>query len=312
MRASPRPAPTPLRGRPELMSAHRPVMLDEVIAGLAPRAGGLYVDATFGRGGHSAAILERIGETGRLHALDQDPEACQAAWKRFGTCPQFRIHRRNFAALAALAGELGLKGCVDGLLIDQGVSSPQFDDAGRGFSFAHDGPLDMRMNPGAGPSAADWLARADAEEIATVLWQYGEERNSRRIARRVIETRATEPITTTAALAKLVAGVPGPRSRSIHPATRTFQAIRIHINQELSVLEQALPQALNLLAPGGRLVVIAFHSLEDRIVKRYLRAQARLEQPIIRVLRKQFPQPEESARNPRSRSAVLRTAERLP
>ena len=171
MRASPRPAPTPLRGRPELMSAHRPVMLDEVIAGLAPRAGGLYVDATFGRGGHSAAILERIGETGRLHALDQDPEACQAAWKRFGTCPQFRIHRRNFAALAALAGELGLKGCVDGLLIDQGVSSPQFDDAGRGFSFAHDGPLDMRMDPDAGASAATWLASASAEQIADVLWR---------------------------------------------------------------------------------------------------------------------------------------------
>lgn len=296
-------------GATDAMSSHLPVMLDEALAGLNLRADGRYVDATFGRGGHSAAILAQLGPDGVLDVFDQDPAAIAHARAGFADDPRVRVHHANFAALSArLAGGKP----VDGILMDLGVSSPQLDEAARGFSFSHDGPLDMRMNPGAGPSAADWLARADAEEIANVLWQYGEERNSRRIARRVVETRAAEPITSTAALAKLVAGVPGPRSRSIHPATRTFQAIRIHINQELAVLEQALPQALNLLAPGGRLVVIAFHSLEDRIVKRYLRAQARLEQPIIRVLRKQFPQPEEAARNPRSRSAVLRTAERLP
>lgn len=310
-------------------------MLDEAIAGLAPRDGGVYVDATFGRGGHSSAILERIGESGRLHALDQDPEACQAAWRRFGSCPQFRIHRRNFGALGALAGELGLQGGVHGLLVDQGVSSPQFDDAERGFSFAHDGPLDMRMDPDDGVSAATWLASASAEEIAEVLWRYGEERASRRIARRLVEARTEVPITRTVQLAELIArAVPGPRQK-IHPATRSFQAIRIHINGELDALQALLGASVDLLAPGGRLVVISFHSLEDRIVKRFMRetvgggrgtSEAAID-PVralydarfstaasgraFRAVGRQFPSEAECAANPRARSAVLRIAERL-
>lgn len=294
------------------MTLHRPVMLEESLAGLAVRREGVYVDATYGRGGHSGAILQALAGSGHLHALDQDPEACAHAWKQHGTQSNFRIHHRNFSELSAVAAEAGIAGRVDGVLMDLGVSSPQFDDAARGFSFSHDGPLDMRMNPRQGSSAAEWLARADEAEIADVLWQYGEERNSRRIARRMVESRVAAPLQTTAQLAALIAAVPGPRSRHIHPATRSFQAIRIHINQELRVLETALAQALDILAPGGRLAVISFHSLEDRIVKRYLRNQAQGDAPRLKVFRKQFPSDAECADNPRARSAVLRTAERLP
>jgi 16S rRNA (cytosine1402-N4)-methyltransferase len=255
------------------MLAHRPVMLAEALAGLAVRAGGTYVDGTYGRGGHSAAILEALNGSGMLHALDRDPEAAAEAWKRHGAAPNFRIHPRNFAEVRALADELGLTGKVDGLLLDLGVSSPQLDDAARGFSFSQDGPLDMRMDTRSGESAAQWLARAKDSEIADVLWQYGEERNSRRIARRIVETRGETPLTTTAQLAALIASVPGPRSHKIHPATRSFQAIRIHINGELAALQAALAAAPALLAPGGRIAVISFHSLEDRIVKRFFRDQ---------------------------------------
>ncbi|MFT4045510.1 MAG: 16S rRNA (cytosine(1402)-N(4))-methyltransferase RsmH [Solimonas sp.] len=314
------------------MTLHRPVMLEEAVAGLAVRDGdllenGIYVDATFGRGGHSAAILARLGPHGRLHALDQDPQAVAHARERFGgeppKDPRFTIHHHNFAELAAVAREAGIAGRVDGVLMDLGVSSPQLDDAARGFSFGKDGPLDMRMNPQAGESAAAWLARAKEEEIADVLWQYGEERNSRRIARRIVETRGETPLTTTAQLAALIAAVPGPRSKPpagkagrtrqrIHPATRSFQAIRIHINRELDALADGLRQAVDVLAPGGRLAVISFHSLEDRLVKRYLRDEARKDAPTLKLHGKQFPTREEASENPRARSAVLRLAERLP
>ena len=294
------------------MRTHQPVMLTEALAGLSLRDGGMYLDGTFGRGGHSEAILDAIGSSGFLHAMDQDPEACGHAFKTFGACENFRIHHRNFSELAALARELNLTGRINGILLDLGVSSPQLDDAARGFSFSKDGPLDMRMNPQAGESAAQWLAHAKESDIADVLWKYGEERNSRRIARRIVEARAETPFETTAQLAALIAAVPGPRSRHIHPATRSFQAIRIFINRELDVLETVLAQAIEVLAPGGRLVVISFHSLEDRIVKRYLRAQGQSDAPRIRVLKKLLSTDEESSRNPRARSAVLRTAEKLP
>ncbi|MGH8456501.1 MAG: 16S rRNA (cytosine(1402)-N(4))-methyltransferase RsmH [Stenotrophobium sp.] len=307
--------------------AHNPVMLTEALAGLGVRAGGIYLDGTFGRGGHSGAILDALGGTGALHALDQDPEACAHASALYGARSNFHIHQRNFSQLGALAAELKLSGRIDGILLDLGVSSPQFDDAARGFSFANDGPLDMRMNPQAGESAAQWLARAPEQEIAEVLWRYGDERNSRRIARRIAESRAEKTLTGTAQLAALIATVPGPRSRHIHPATRSFQAIRIHINRELEVLEAVLTQAVEVLAPGGRLAVISFHSLEDRIVKRFLRDQAREADvfvphvprqhantpPKLRLTgRRQMPAPAELEQNPRARSAVLRVAERLP
>lgn len=328
MNVSSAAASTPHRREaPRPMFEHRPVMLDEALAGLAPRAGGLYVDGTFGRGGHSAAILDAIGQTGALHALDRDPQACHVAWTRFATRANFRIHRRNFSELAALGRELGLEGEVNGLLLDLGVSSPQFDDATRGFSFAHDGPLDMRMDPESGESAADWLARASAAEIADVLWQYGEERASRRIAKRIVESRVETPIERTAQLAELIArAVPGPRQK-IHPATRSFQAIRIHINGELDALQAALAASVQLLAPGGRLAVISFHSLEDRVVKRFMRETASPTQPpaapfdpnygpapvarAFHAVSREFPSAEECERNPRARSAVLRVAERL-
>lgn len=298
-----------LAGTETAMPSHQPVMLDAAIAGLAPHPGGIYVDCTFGRGGHSRALLAQLAGTGMLHALDQDPEAVQAARNGFAAHPNFCIHHRNFAELAAWAAEQGIAGRIDGILMDLGVSSPQLDDAARGFSFSKDGPLDMRMNPQAGEPAARWLARASEAEIAAVLWRYGEERNSRRIARRIVETRGTTPIETTAQLAALIASVPGPRSRSIHPATRSFQAIRIHINRELEALEAGLDAAIDVLAPGGRLVVISFHSLEDRIVKHRLRAAARA--AVLRLHGKHFPSDAECAANPRARSAVLRIAERI-
>lgn len=296
----------------DFMRIHQPVMLAEALAGLNLCADGIYLDGTFGRGGHSDAILNAIGPSGFLHAMDQDPEACDHARKTYGAQKNLRIHHRNFSELRTLCSELNLTGRINGILLDLGVSSPQLDDAARGFSFNKEGPLDMRMNPQAGESAAQWLAHAQEEDIANVLFRYGEERNSRRIARRIVEARVETPFTTTLQLAALIAAVPGPRSRHIHPATRSFQAIRIFINRELDVLTSTLEQAIEVLAPGGRLVVISFHSLEDRIVKRYLRAQGQGDAPRIRVLKKLMPTIEESSQNPRSRSAVLRTAERLP
>lgn len=281
---------------PAILAAHQPVMCVEALAALNLRPDGCFVDATFGRGGHAAHIHAVLGDTGRLHLFDQDPEAILVAQARYGDAANVRIHARNFSGLGDALGEDS--GRVDGILIDLGVSSPQLDNAERGFSFSHDGPLDMRMDPTSGASAAEWLAAADADEIADVLWRFGDERNSRRIARRIVEDRVATPLTRTRELAELIARVPGPRSKHHHPATRSFQAIRIHINGELSALEAALPQAIDALAPGGRLAVLSFHSLEDRIVKRYLRDQAKADQPRIKVLKKQFPSDAECAVNP--------------
>lgn len=285
------------------MDSHRPVMLEEALAGLAVRPGGCYIDATFGRGGHAAAILEQLGDGGWLQGFDQDPEAVATARTRFGDAPNFGIRYARFDALGEWAVEIDRVGAVDGVLMDLGVSSPQLDNAARGFSFQHDGPLDMRMDPEHGEPVADWLSRASAEEIADVLYIYGEERASRRIARAIVAARVETPITTTGQLAEIVRRTMGRRGR-IHPATRSFQALRIFINDELGALEAGLARAAEVLAPGGRLVVISFHSLEDRIVKRFIRDASQLK-AVQRVLAD-----EQHARdNPRARSAVLRVAE---
>jgi 16S rRNA (cytosine1402-N4)-methyltransferase len=303
---------------------HQPVMPDETLAALAPRAAGVYLDATFGRGGHSARLLDDLGPDGRLYALDLDPEAVSAGRQRFGDDARFVIEQGSFAHLARWAARWGVTGRFDGILMDLGVSSPQLDDPARGFSFAHDGPLDMRLDPGAGDSAADWLERVEEKDLARVLKEYGEERFARRIARAICHARREAPITTTGRLSEIVARAVPTREPGKHPATRCFQAIRIHINRELEALEAALEQSVDLLAPGGRLVVIAFHSLEDRRVNRFMRDESGgaprprrlpvMGQPERRLRRLGKPVmagAEEIGRNPRSRSAVLRAAERL-
>ncbi len=304
---------------------HAPVLLDEVMAHLGVREGGVYIDCTFGRGGHSRAILARLGDAGRLLAIDRDPEAAQAA-AALGTGDGrvLALHGR-FSELREMAHRRGWGGRIDGVLFDLGVASPQLDDPARGFSFSGDGPLDMRMDPGSGLSAAEWLARAGREEIASVLHTYGEERHARRVARAIVAAREIAPIATTRRLAEVVvAAMPQSQERQ-HPATRAFLALRLKVNQELEELSAALPQALEILAAGGRLLVIAFHSLEDRIVKRFLRDEARpsrpprhlplpaLERPVrLRLIAGPLrPPAAEVARNPRCRSAVLRVAERL-
>jgi 16S rRNA (cytosine1402-N4)-methyltransferase len=306
--------------------AHQPALLDEAIAALAIKPQGVYVDGTFGRGGHSAAILQRLAGSGRLIAMDKDPEAVRAAHERFRCDERFRIERGSFVLLRQLTDRLGLTGRVDGILLDLGVSSPQVDDPRRGFSFSSDGPLDMRMDPDREPTAATWLAQASEAEIAGVLKTYGEERYARRIARAIIAERQHSPIATTAKLANLIAAAAPTRERQRHPATRSFQAIRIFINRELEELQEALAHSLDVLAAYGRLAVISFHSLEDRIVKRFIRRNSGGEPhprglPIrdkqstgmLRKLGKAIrPSRAECERNPRARSAVLRVAERLP
>ena len=307
------------------MVAHTPVLLDEVLAGLAVKADGRYCDATFGRGGHAAAILQQLGPAGRLCAIDRDPAAIAAGRERFAAEPRLTLVRGSFGRLEERVRAAGWEGGLQGVLLDLGVSSPQLDEAGRGFSFMQDGPLDMRMDNESGLSAAQWLARAGEREIADVLFKLGEEKFSRRIARAIVAARAETPIGTTRQLAGIVAGAVPTREPGKHPATRTFQAIRIHVNRELEEVEAALPQAVNLLAPGGRLCVISFHSLEDRLVKRFMRREAQGD-PIYAELpnvppharpRLQLiggavmPDDAEIARNPRARSAVLRVAERI-
>jgi 16S rRNA (cytosine1402-N4)-methyltransferase len=312
--------------------AHIPVLLNEAVVGLAVQPNGIYLDGTFGRGGHSSEVLAALGEAGRLFAIDQDLTAIDVAQQRFADEQRFAIAHSSFAELPALCECWGITGKVDGVLLDIGVSSPQLDDAERGFSFMNNGPLDMRMNQSAGMSAAEWVATADAEEMANVIYQYGEEKNSRRIARRIVERREERAITTTKQLADIVASASRARDRKKHPATRTFQAIRIHINKELEVLETALQASLGALRPGGRLAVISFHSLEDRIVKNFMREQAQgkpnkaniaaprglpVQQEVQVPLRFKLigkaikPSEEELLRNPRSRSSVLRIAEKL-
>jgi 16S rRNA (cytosine1402-N4)-methyltransferase len=305
--------------------AHTPVLLDEVLAGLAVKADGRYCDATFGRGGHAAAILGQLGPAGRLCGIDRDPAAIAAGRERFAAESRLTLVRGSFGRLEERVRAAGWEGELQGVLLDLGVSSPQLDEAGRGFSFMQDGPLDMRMDNESGLSAAQWLARAGEREIADVLFKLGEEKFSRRIARAIVAARAATPIATTRQLADIVAGAVPTREPGKHPATRTFQAIRIHVNRELEEVEAALPQAVNLLAPGGRLCVISFHSLEDRLVKRFMRREAQGD-PIYAELpdvppharpRLQLiggavmPGDAEIARNPRARSAVLRVAERI-
>jgi len=307
-------------------TGHAPVLLGEVLDALAIRVDGCYLDATLGRGGHAAAILERLGEKGKLLAVDRDPEAIRAGERRFVGDQRVSIVRGNFAALQRIAREAGFEAGFDGALVDLGVSSPQLDDPARGFSFLRDGPLDMRMDPDSGESAADWLARASEEDITRVLRDYGEERHARRIARAIVRARAEAPIDTTARLAALVAAaIPGRPEPGKHPATRSFQAIRIHVNQELAALDAVLEQLVELLRPGGRLCVISFHSLEDRRVKRFIRRQSEVAEPwrglpeipvharphLHRIGKAIRAGEAEVAGNPRARSAVLRVAEKV-
>jgi 16S rRNA (cytosine1402-N4)-methyltransferase len=307
------------------VNAHTPVLLDEVLDGLAVKADGRYCDATFGRGGHSAAILDRLGPTGRLCAIDRDPEAIAAGRERFAADHRLTLVRGSFGRLEERVRAANFESGLQGVLLDLGVSSPQLDEARRGFSFMQDGPLDMRMDNESGISAAQWLARATEREIADVLFKLGEEKFARRIARALVAARGSQPITTTRQLADLVAGAVPTREPGKHPATRTFQAIRIHVNRELEEIEAALPQAVNLLAPGGRLCVISFHSLEDRMVKRFMRREAQGDpiyaelpdvpphaRPRLRLVGGAVMASEaEVAANPRARSAVLRVAERV-
>ncbi len=291
---------------------------------LAIDPNGIYVDGTFGRGGHARAILARLGSAGRLIAIDRDPEAMMAARELAATDPRLTAVHAPFGELAVAVSSVGIAGCVQGVLLDLGVSSPQLDTAERGFSFMADGPLDMRMDPTRGESAAVWLAHAEPGAITAVLRDFGEERFAGRIARAIVTTRVHSPIDTTRQLADLVARAAPTREPGKHPATRTFQALRIQVNDELGELTRVLAQVCDLLAVAGRLVVISFHSLEDRIVKRFIRDEARGPQlpkglPVtaaetrgrLRSLGKPVrPDPAETAGNPRARSAILRVAER--
>ena len=300
---------------------HIPVMLGEAVEGLAVKAGGRYLDGTFGRGGHARAVLSRLGPDGRLLLMDRDPQAIAAATAAFADDPRVSIRHANFSSLAewdeTAAG-------LDGILLDLGVSSPQLDEAARGFSFMADAPLDMRMDTTQGESAAEFLARADEREIADVLWQFGEERHARRIARAIVADRDATPFTRTGQLAALIERVVGRREPGKHPATRSFQALRIRVNGELESLQRGLDAALERLKVGGRLSIISFHSLEDRAVKLFIRDHSGRTQGSRRgppvaaaparlapVGKAQFPSDAEQAANPRSRSAVLRVAEKL-
>lgn len=314
-----------LRYNMSQQQAHITVLLHEAVDGLNIQPDGIYVDGTFGRGGHSRHILSKLGPNGRLFAIDRDPQAIAEAATI--TDPRFTILHGPFSQLAAMMSEQGLTGQVDGVLLDLGVSSPQLDEADRGFSFQKDGPLDMRMDTTCGQSAAEWLASADEADIAWVLKNYGEEKFARKIARAIVFDRATEPYTRTRALAQMIARVSPSKDKHKHAATRSFQAIRIHINGELDEIEQALDGALEVLTPGGRLSVISFHSLEDRIVKRFIRKQEQGPEvphglPLTeaqlsggRLLKSmgkaQKPSAAEVDANPRSRSSVLRVAQRL-
>ena len=305
---------------------HHTVLLEEAVNALAiegERANGIFIDGTFGRGGHSRLILERLGNRGRLIAFDKDPQAIASAASISDA--RFEIVHDSFATLDQALAERGLS-LVDGILLDLGISSPQVEDASRGFSFRLDGPLDMRMDPTRGLSAAEWLATETEKKIGEVIRNYGEERFAVRIAKEIAARRQIEPITRTRQLAKIVASVVKTREAGKDPATRTFQAIRIYINRELEELEIGLAGAYRHLTPHGRMAVISFHSLEDRIVKRFFAAKAVVEQPDrrlpiravdlpapeMKLIARHKPSDAEIAVNPRSRSAILRVAERLP
>jgi len=306
--------------------AHLSVLLNETVNGLNIQPDGIYLDGTFGRGGHSRHLLSHLGDNGRLIAIDRDPQAIEAA-KQFADDPRFQIVHGGFGQLAEYIDELGLTGKINGVLLDLGVSSPQLDDAERGFSFLRDGPLDMRMDNSQGQTAAQWIARAEIEDMAWVFKTYGEEKNSRHIARCIAADREKTPFLRTKELADLIARITKNKERNKHPATRVFQAIRIYINSELEQIDQALEGALTVLAPQGRLSVISFHSLEDRMVKRFIRRHSQGESvphglPIteaelnksrkLKAIGKAMkPSDAEIEQNPRARSSMLRVAERL-
>ena len=301
--------------------SHKTVLLREAVSALNIKTDGIYVDGTFGRGGHSREVLSRLGKNGRVIALDRDPQAVAAAAQLRDA--RLTVRRARFSALTAVLRELAVER-VDGVLLDLGVSSPQLDQAQRGFSFRKDGPLDMRMDPESGPSAADWLMQASEKEIGEVIRNYGEERFAKQIARAIVKARSQRPLERTGELAEIVAKAVPSREPRQDPATRTFQAIRIFINQELEELEMTLPQTVACLNPGARLVVISFHSLEDRIVKRFMVKLARPEVPRRLPLREsEMPKgslelvgkpvranEREIAENPRARSAIMRVAQR--
>lgn len=307
-------------------SEHKTVLLQEAVDALVTDSEGLYIDGTFGRGGHSGAVLTRLGKAGRLLAFDRDPEAIQSGNARFRNESRIQLKQSEFSQAKAHVEAMGRLGEVNGLLFDLGVSSPQLDSVERGFSFMQDGPLDMRMSNDKGMSAADWLNQADLEEIVRVLKVYGEERFARRIATAITEARETKPLKTTGDLVRLIDEAVPVKDPHKHPATRSFQAIRIQVNAELEEVEKVLADSLDMLAVGGRLVVISFHSLEDRIVKRFMRdhsrvkplprdipvSQAQLGTPPLRLIGKAIkPSAAEIEVNPRSRSAVMRIAERV-
>ncbi len=301
---------------------HHPVLLEEVVEAMNIREDGYYLDATAGRGGHVAAILEKLGSDGRILALDRDPQAVAAVAKRFTRDLRVQTSQVNFSSLSSAfqQGE-----CFNGILFDFGVSSPQLDEASRGFSFMQDGPLDMRMNPADHPSAAEWLATAEQHEIRDVLRRYGEEKHAHRIAWAIVDARNDNVLETTAQLVALIKKVVPARPQDKHPATRSFQAIRIHINKELEEIAAVLPVAMDALCVGGRLLAISFHSLEDRIVKRFFRDQVRGDNlpkeipirdaernPGLRLVGKPIrASVAEIEGNPRARSAIMRVAERL-
>jgi 16S rRNA (cytosine1402-N4)-methyltransferase len=299
-------------------AAHVPVLLEACLAALALKPDGHYIDGTYGRGGHSRAILAALGPHGRLLGLDRDPAAVADGERLQAEDGRFRILHAPFSGLRRVVAESDFPQPIDGILLDLGVSSPQLDDPARGFSFLRDGPLDMRMDPGCGPSASEWLAEVSERELADVLFQFGDERYSRRIARAICQARDAKPLATTAELAAVVAAAHPRWQHGIHPATRSFQAIRIHINRELGELETALAAATALLQPEGRLAIICFHSLEDRMVKRFLRGDVdgdvppwlRAVPPFRSLGKAVAADDEERERNPRARSAHLRVGVR--
>lgn len=306
---------------------HLPVMLVETLQQLAIKKNGIYLDCTFGRGGHSGAILSQLGTAGQLLALDRDRDAVDSEYaQKMREDGRFTLKHSSFSNLGDIVGQAGISGKVDGILLDLGVSSPQLDNPERGFSFLRNGPLDMRMDSTTGMSAAQWLAIADEKELVKVLFDYGEERFARRIAGAIVAARVHSPITTTKQLAELVAGAVPIKERHKHPATRSFQAIRIQINSELEQLKVVLSQSVPVLKPGGRLVVISFHSLEDRIVKRFINDESGFkynpgklpvkEADIAKGLLKKVGKAlkagaAEMAENPRARSAIMRVAEKV-
>ena len=311
----------------ELDTSHISVLLNEAVDGLAIKGDDCFIDCTFGRGGHSSLILSKLSNNGRLIAIDRDPTAIAAA-EKFKDDERFLIEHQGFAALAEIAEKHLLTGKVDGILLDLGVSSPQLDEAERGFSFMKDGPLDMRMDTSKGQTAAEWLAVADVEDITWVLRTFGEEKHAWRIANAIVDSREESPLTRTSQLAKLIKTTAPQREIKKHPATRSFQAIRMYINSELEQIEKALAASLDVLAEGGRLVVISFHSLEDRLVKQFMKKHSQGKKvprglpvseielnkgkKLALVGKKLKPSKTEVEQNVRSRSSVLRIAERLP